>query len=294
MPDINEWNINYTRFPTNYFVNYDFGSLALDSPLTVQMEIGDADAVDNDVASGSEDFLLPGRDLLLSTDLIFALTTVPDPNNPDRMTAAMDQVSQFASVWRANGMRNVPGRYASLTNLLRGRTCHGRPRNFSRKHGRGLRRGVIEYAAQFRTITPYWYVYPMHSASLGIGGPTPQIIGGDEVTWPIITFDGPFTTASLTWNPGVFLDPWTITVNHSVAFNDQVSIDTRPWIRSVETLFEAPARGWIGGDPFASCFLSPTYYNTSLAPGAFTLAATGPTDSGTGVTIEWADTYAGP
>jgi hypothetical protein len=293
MTDINEWNINYIRAWADYTVDYDFGSLAQDSPFTVQMEIGDADMVDNDVAHGSEDVLLPGRDQILSSDLTFSLTTVPDPNDPDRMLTALDKVSEFQSVWRGFGMRNIPGRYAVLTNNLRGRSVIGRPRNFSRKHGRGMRRGVIEYIAQFRTITPYWYKFPVNSLSLPIGGPTPQIILGDQPTWPIITFDGPFDTASLTWNPGFFLTPWTITVNHVVADNDQIRIDTRPWLRSIENLLGDPVRGWIAGDSLAKCFMSPTVYNDFLTPGTFTLAATGITDSGTGVTIEWSDTFAG-
>lgn len=297
MVDINEWNIQYSRFPTNYIVNYDFGALANDSPLQVQVDIGDADNVNNDLMHGINDAIIFGRDQVGAMDLIFTLTTVPAPppfpapNNPGMINDALDKVSEFAGVWRAHGMKERPGEMAILTNKLRNRWIFGRPRNFSRKQT-GLRRGAIQYIASFRTMGPYWFANPSHELVVPRGVNTPQIIGGDVPTWPIITFVGPFTTASLTWNPGVFLNPWTLTINHAIGSDDFIMIDTRPPLPGADDAEGVPRNGWVVGSPMSNCFLSPTFELFPLPPGQFLFTATG-SDPTTECQVEWWDSYAG-
>lgn len=284
MTDINEWTITYPVAAGS--VTYDFGALSNDQPFSVQMEIGDFARQTVDQQHGTDDAVLMGRDLAGGYDLTFTLTTVPDPADASKILTALDSVSEFAGIWRAPIVSHKPGQYAQLTNKLRDRYVLGRPRGFARKNGR-LRKGVIEYIAQFETITPEFYsnaftdLVPVRTVS------TPQTIAGDLPTWPNITFTGPFATANLRWSPGGWFTPWDLGVGVALADGEQFTIGVAPWNRTAIDSSGVPRNGWLTGSKRSDCFLYPG------AGGAFLFTTTGTTGANTKCEITWHDTFAG-
>lgn len=285
MTDINEWTLTYPN-AGGAAVTLNFGlSTNSDFPFSTQVSIEDADRTNSDVQHGTDDAILMGRDLLGGMNLNFSLTTLPE--DTDKINAALDAASLFAARWRAFSISHTPRAFAILKNNYRQRMVFGRPRNFTPKHDR-LRKGIIEYVAQFRTITPEFYgvtensVDPVRNVSL------PVDIHGEVPAFPIITFTGPFSTASLKWTPGSLLQPWTLTLDHALTAGDQVMIDTRPFIRSVTNLDNNPKNGWLSGARMSDCSLNP-----DAPSGAFLFTTTGTTTGSTHCTVEWFDTYAG-
>lgn len=283
MTDLNEWTLAYPAWGGAPAVDLDFGLATTDFPFTAQVEVGDADRINNDLVSGSEDASFMGRDQVGGMDLTFAFTTIPA--DTDQINAALDLVSGFQAKWRAFALIKRPGKYATLTNNFRNRQVIGRPRNFSRVQAR-TRKGVVEYVAQFRTITPAFYGTPDNTASPARTVSTAQTIAGDLPAYPIIKFTGLFSTASLKWTPDGGLPTWTLTLNHSLASLDTVTIDTRSWRRSVIDAGGANRNGWLSGARMADCFVAP-------GSGHWLFTTTGSTNGNTDCDITWADNYAG-
>lgn len=286
MTDLNEWNLSYTPL-FGGAVNYDFGHSINNSPLTVQADIGDPERIVADAQHGTDNAQLMGRDLLGGMDITFNITTLPDPTGSGVALNALDKVSEFGSKWRAPGLAKTPGSYATLTNKLRNRFVIGRPRQFSPKHAR-VRKGVSEYLAVFHTVSPDFYKNPINSLQPARTVSTPRTINGDLPAWPIITFTGLFTTASLTWTPPAgFGSAWTITINHAIASNIPVVVDTRPWARTAKDNGGIMQNGWLAGSKMGDAFLVPS------TGGTFLFTTTGTVDGNTKAVVTWYDTYAG-
>lgn len=284
MTDINEWTLTYPK-AGGAAVTFDFGLAASGFPFSTQVQIGEPDRAVADLQHGTENAIFMGRDLLGGRDLTFTLTTLPE--STDQINAALDAASEFEAKWRAFQVARTPGSYALLKNNFRQRMVRGRPRNFAPKHDR-MRRGVIEYVAQFRTQSPDFMsaaetvIHPVRTIS------TAAETVGDQPAFPIVTFTGKFTTASLAWSPGGLFSPWTITLNHALDTGDFVIVDTRPTSRAAYDAGGAPRNGWVTGTRMADTFMDP-----DAPDGHFLFTTTGATDIGTACTVEWFDTYAG-
>lgn len=286
MTDLNEWNLAYTP-KYGGAVNYDFGFSTNNSPLVDQVEIGDPSRVVADLQHGTDDSELMGRDLLGGMDLMFHLTTLPDPSGSGNIVNNLDKITEFGSKWRAPGLVKTPGSYATLTNKLRNRFVYGRPRQFSPKLAR-VRRGGADFLAVFHTITPYFYQNPINTLQPARTVSTAQTIAGDIPAWPVITFTGQFTTASLVWTPpSGFGSAWTLSLNHALASNVPATIDTRPWLRRVVDTNGDMQNGWLGGSKMSDMILVPS------TGGTFLFTTTGTTNANTKVVITWYSTYAG-
>lgn len=285
MTDLNEWNLAYTT-PLLGAISLDFGYSGDDAPLTVQVDVGDPERSIADQQHGFDDATMMGRDTVGGRDLTFSLTTLPDPSGSGEAINSLDKVAEIAARWRAYDLSHTPGAYATLTNKLRDRWMLGRPRQFTPKLAR-VRRGVTEYLAVFHTATPDFYQNPQHVINPALAVNFNQDIAGDLPAWPVVTFTGLFTTASLQWVPPVGLTGWTITINHAIATNIPVVVDTRPWARSARDNGGAMQNGWLAGNKMSDCLLAPS------VGGHFLFTATGATDANTKCQVAWYDTYAG-
>lgn len=285
MTDINSWILHYTN-PNGSVVDYNFGLLSDDSPFEVQMEIGDWIRATNDQQHGTDDATLMGRDLVGGMDLTFTLTTIPDFGNPLLVDVALDKASEFGSKWRAPYIAKTPGRYATLTNVRRGRFVVGRPRAFARTTAR-LRKGIIRYVAVFHTITPEFYksaltvLAPVRTVNLN------HTVVGDVPAWPSITLVGRFSTATLAWVPDGGLTGWSITISKVLATGDYIVVTTLPYARGTLDANGTPDQGVLSGSRMADCSLQPG------VAGHFLFTTTGTTDGNTRCEVDYYPAYAG-
>lgn len=280
MTDINEWVLSYATM-AGPAVDLTFGTLDSGYPFSAQMEISDFSRIVVDQQHGTDDAVLMGRDLAGGFDLTFSLTTTGET-----ITDALDAVSLFANAWRAQRVAHLPGAYASLGNNLRRRFIRGRPRNFSRKHGR-MRKGVIEYVAQFQSITPEFYDYDAVNLSPVRTVDLAHTVEGDTATWPVITFTGPFTTANLQWSSGGWFPVWNIGLSQPLDIGEQITINTAPWDRTASDNGGVPRNGWVSGTRRADCFLYPG------SVGSFLFTTTGATGASTACDVGFYPAYAG-
>lgn len=266
-PDINAWELELAGG-----VTFNFGTLADDYPLSVQVEIGDTDLTIEDQRHPTSDGVMMGRDLMGGFNITFRLTTVPNPRETadDKINGALDLLSFFRAKWLDSSTRRLPGQVVTLTNLHRSRMVYGRPRR-SAPSLATLRKGTAGWVADFKTNSPYWYSAVEHATVFdNIAGwePTgfslpltmPFTMGstvdfdgfidnnGDVPAWPILEFHGPGNDMSFE-----LLDSgWIVQVDGNIKFDEVLLVDTRPWARGA-TLNGTPANGRIRGTQLEKC-----------------------------------------
>lgn len=276
MTDLNDWRLDTG---THDIV---FGTLATTFPFVGQVDQTDTSATNQDAGHPNADGMVMGIDRLGGFSLIFTLITVPVYPAPAKpWDPALDTYGQFMAAWRADQLRRMPGVYATLTNLDRGRLIYGRPRKPSQSNLR-LRKGEIRYVAQFDTNGPNWYgddeklaiITPIPPPGGGFSAPlsppfslagtadelAPMINAGNVETWPVISIHGPGNSAGLDLLDGGGNVRWTLNVFGSLSYDEEMVIDTRPWRRGV-TINGRPAGGRIRGTALDRCVLPPGTFN---------------------------------
>lgn len=295
MSDINEWQLAGSGI-----VPLTFGTLASEFPFQSQVDVGEADIVDQDSDHPNSDGIVMGIDRLGGRVLTFDCIIPPEywrAVEGEKWTAPMDMFNVFAGRWRADAIRRKAGAYATLSNINRSRMVFGRPRKCAAKFDR-LRKGEISWLADFKTVDPNFYStneYLLDVAagttvsSPGIpgggipGGGVPA--GGSNITW---TIDGSNPGELNTWPIVEFYGAGTVTCINGLteqvlwsltAATANLVVDTRPWSRSARTMSGAPANGQITGTRIELC---------QLPPGLFRLRYTG---QGT-TKVKWRDAFA--
>lgn len=299
MPDINEWRLEY---PGTVF---NFGTLDDDYPFKTQVEFSDTALDTQDQRHPSSDGVVMGIDSLGGFNITFDITTIPDfplPNEP--WNVALNLFSTMKAAWRADAIRQTPGKYATLTNLNRNRLVYGRPRKIAPKNSR-LRQGFVGIVSTFETNDPNFYdateklaiITPVPPPAGGFTAPlTPPLStagsaaeiaatnnNGDLAAWPVIKFHGPGTFFSLSLLDGLGNALWTVTAVGQINYDQIMVIDTRPWARSA-TINGMPANGRLRGTALEQC---------RIPVGDFELQFKVTDSSGTAFAdIRWRDAYA--
>ena len=158
--------------------------------------------------------------------------------------------------WDSPGLRGQGGQVAELVHP-RGRSVFGRPRKIAPTQINRVERGQVEVTAAFDMVTDRWFGSEGSATvslvpPLGRGLVAPLVepltiqgaaqnaygftVGGSEPAYPVIEFRGPITNPSL-HGPG-----WDLRVRGSLAYDETLIVDTRPWVRSL-TLNGRPAAG---------------------------------------------------
>lgn len=269
MSDLNEWVLDYTG------TSFSFGTLASDYPLRVQVDVSDVARRTQDADHPNSDGRLFGRDLLGGFSLTFDGVILPEyPLTGYPWRTSMDMYSAFAAAWRADVIRKTPGAYATLTNLDRNKLVYGRPRKIAEKLTRA-RKGEVGFLATFETNGPDVYsaeeriavINPVPPAAGGVSSPieapwstqtnadetSPLINEGDTETWPIIQMRGPGAGHSISLLDGS-TKLWTLSVPDGLKADEIITIDTRPWHRSV-LVNGRPGMGRIRGTQLEKCMI---------------------------------------
>lgn len=262
MVDINHWRMQHPSIGAPL----DFGLASLDYPLETQVDIGDIDSDYQDASHPNVDGEVFGIDRLRGFPITFNCRILDDGLGATKWDQPLDLYSAFASKWRADNIRRRPGIYATLINLERNRLVYGRPRQIAPRHTM-LRKGVLDFVAQFRSNGPNWYSLTEKNVTLslvsgstfGFNSPITSPIttvgeqvddldidnDGDLETWPIIELHGPGSGWNVALRQGGETI-WAVDVEDKIRYDEVLLIDTRPWARKA-TINDRPANGLLRG-----------------------------------------------
>lgn len=178
---------------------------------------------------------------------------------PATGTAAMDAFDALAAIWNDPLVRLTPGSVQVLRFSYKGtavtRRVFGRGRAIQPTYGQVFQ-GLVPWTAQFLCADGNIYDDALQSATLTLNtagsfypgrvpvapphppGPVSPpgqpptatfTIGGSMPTWPVFTFTGPVNNPTLTFLPSGTI----VGYSGSIKSGSAVTIDSRPWFRSV-------------------------------------------------------------
>lgn len=194
--------------------------------------------------------------------------------SPGSGAAAMDSYSALAGVWNDPYIRLTDGYIQVFRACYPGsnvtRRCYGRGRKILPTYGQ-VNQGIVPFTAQFQCGDNIWYEDTSSSIVLTMvpslfgGGITPPVTPpyhltsqtnyqqnvinntGSLPTWPVISLKGPISYPTVTY----VNTPVSIGYNGSLASNQTLVIDTRPWVRTA-MIGNTSVAGALTGDPMIS------------------------------------------
>lgn len=211
------------------------------------LDPGEADWTTQDAENAVADGQRFGRDFLRGPEWTFGCGV--DATDAE---SALTVLREFAKAWRNRAHRQTPGTFSTLRYNVAGRTrrVYGRPRSLTYPPDQTMWQGYIPVTAKFQTVDPLHYADAQQSQSVTLvststggwvwpavfpistigGGQRQGIIAetGTDVEAPVIvTFNGPID------NPWVECQDWRIELTSTLAYDQSVVIDTRPWVNTV-------------------------------------------------------------
>jgi hypothetical protein len=252
-----------------------------------------------------EDGTMMGRDYrqgrTLSWDLMVNCETAADGRAVWRSLEAE---------WDAPSTRLTPGAVVPVQIRAPGASsvvAYGRPRKIAPADMQFLRNGGMPVTADFSTVDRFFYdgveqelgfgvqptigvgggitwpaTWPLTWAPMDLSNVDVVVNAGNASTWPVITFTGPVV------NPTIVLgdNAQTMTLVTTLNENQTVTIDTRPWARSIIR---------DDGGSLAGVSRGSRMSDMALPPGPTTIAMQGIDLSGTASgRIRWRNAYTTP
>lgn len=209
-------------------------------PGTASLRLQDNDA-------GINDGIYMGRDS--KSPPLWGFTLMSNQYNA---AGALDALETLAAQWDSYDVRTTPGAVSTMRYNLGGRTrrVYGRARRFAQSVTAGLWSGVATAVADFQLTDGRYYADELRVQTVSIvpataGGLSGVLTGpltteaggarqgvipdvGGKVATPITaTISGPIT------NPWLAGPGWEIRLNVTLAYDQSVTIDARPWAMSV-------------------------------------------------------------
>lgn len=287
---LNNWRLAYSG------TNFQFGTI--DShyvfPQSGPPGISNIDIDDQDASRPRGDGVLFGTDYRSGTTVTFDI----EVDGGDSEQSANDLLQVLAKAWRGDSIRQTPGALATLT-AHTGRSTFGRPRRFQPKYDL-TPFGITAVTCDFATADDLWYdpedtavVKLIPDVGGGLVAPLASplsttatsdrsqtfTVGGTVPTWPVITIMGPLT------NPVIeVLGRFTLSFNLTLAADQKLVIDTRPWARTIKR----------NGANVAGTLLASTsrLSDTAVPPGTYNLSLRGASATGTPqAQIAWRNAY---
>ncbi|MER6616262.1 hypothetical protein [Streptomyces xantholiticus] len=305
-----EWNLSYGPNGVHPGANLTFGTFSNGYYLLEPYEITPADTEAGDTPLPREDGIRFGQDLRTHATITFEIgvdTVDAAPTLIGRHGANLDAVSELKQAWDAEALRRRFGTTAVLrtTQGGRARLFYGRPRKCAPAGSKLTRQGYTPVVASFAVQDDSSYddveqlvrvdlVPPPHRGIKGplttplsmVGEGSPRQPGeitvkGTRPTWPVITFHGPISQPVCE-----VVDRWKLSLDLTLGVGERVTIDPRPWGRTVLRNGNAS----VAGSLYRS---SPRLADLRLPIGEHSLVLRGRDDTGTAhMTIAWRDAYA--
>lgn len=223
----------------------------------------------------------------------------------------LDGVNLVRQVWRADSLRGKAGRVAWLVHSAGGRTrqLYGRPRKFAVSHSRFTRQGYTPVVAEFTAVDDRFYDQTEKSEEMYDRRhvTTPPRPGRPEGeygwasrktatirqlgalnTYPYIEIFGPCTNPKVTLGP----DLWSVQLSMSIAAGDHVTIDPRPWVRTVTHHKGSSAVSVADKLTRSSLRLAQMFVPPGTWTASMSYTRLGPGLAETRVRIAWRDAYA--
>ena len=215
--------------------------------LTGPPDLGDVELTTQDQPQPSADGVLFGRDYRGGRTI-----ALPIGVHEFSEAAALTSHNRLMAAWRADRVRGTPGEVAALYARRAGRerVIYGRPRRFASELHPIPSQGYSAAQVDFAAADDLYYDAAATSITLGLVPPTsggvappltppfstvprstrPGLVSTSGLvdTWPVVMFTGPVL------NPAVQLTGlWSIQLDIQLAYDQSVTIDTRPWARTV-------------------------------------------------------------
>jgi hypothetical protein len=256
-------------------------------------EVGTADITNGDLQRPGGDGNLFGVDTRAGTTVTFNIEV-----NGQTEAESWTLLQGLASAWRADEISKTPDAVAMLTSHT-GRVAFGRPRRF--KQDLALTPfGITAVTCDFATADDLWYGPQQQAVVTLVPAPGGGLIAplaaplattessdrsqtftvdGLLPVWPVITITGPIT------NPTVeVVGQFKLGLNVTLASDQRVVIDTRPWARTI-----------MRGNASLAGKLMPNFdrlSDASVPPGRYELALRGTSATGTpSATLTWRNAF---
>ncbi|MFD7830707.1 hypothetical protein [Streptomyces sp. MJM8645] len=311
-----EWNLTYDGDGLRPGADLLFGTLNTGIYLLNEPSLDHADGVLGDAPLPQEDGLRFGQDTTSSTTVSFELavdTVNAARTTVGRHTANLGAVDTLLAAWDAATIRRRMGAVAVLRTMQGGRIrrAYGRPRSIAPANTRFTRQGSTSLVATFLIADGRWYDDAEESttptaapapirgltspltAALSQRVPAPpqppgaMPVAGTVPTWPVTTVYGPGRNPKLTFfgpdrtQQGDLRQRMTIGLDLALADGEWVTIDPRPWARTVLRDDTASVAG-------ALTRSSPRMQDMLLAPGLQHVRYSVVDDTGTSrATVAW-------
>jgi hypothetical protein len=305
-----EWNLSYGANGVHPGADVTFGSwrsgcYLLDPP---EIAYGDMDA--GDVSLPREDGIRLGEDYRGPATITFELgvdSVDAAATRVGRHGANLGAVSKLAQAWDGEAVRRRFGTPAVLRTVQGGRArrFYGRPRKFAPAASKLTRQGYTPVVATFVCVDDTAYddveqtlrVDHVPAPHRGLVGPltTPltmtgegssrvpgeAVIRGTKAAWPVITFYGPISGPTCDLVGG-----WKLGLDLTLAAGERVTVDPRPWARTVLRNDTANVAGSLTRS-------SPRLVDLRLPVGRRDFILRGRDTTNVGyMTIAWRDAYA--
>lgn len=255
-------------------------------------EVGAVEIEVDDISLPRTDGIAMGQDFYGAQTVSFDLAVRPEEGKP--VSVLLGELRHF---WRDPAHRQTGGKVIELRSPD-GRSLYGRPRRFSPDRD-AEKFEYITVVADFEAVSDLWS--GAHGSALvslvpplGRGLVAPLVepltiqgvaqnasgftVGGSSPAYPVIEFRGPIT------NPSLHAGDWDLRVRGSLAYDETLVVDTRPWMRTLA----------LNGRPVAGMLMpsSSRLRDVTLAPGFHSVQLRGTDITGTAsALISWRESH---
>jgi hypothetical protein len=252
-----EWRLTYGANGVHSGANFTFGTWQSGYYLLEPFEIKKADSSTGDTPLPREDGVRLGQDFTTGATITFEVgvdTVDAASDQLGRHGANLDAVSVMEQAWdgRAVRARMATPAVLSTTQGGRARRWYGRPRQCAPAASKLTRQGYTPVVANFAVAHTGSFddveqsvrvdmAPPPHRGIVGplkepltmVGEGTVRVpgqidVGGNRPTWPVINIYGPISQPVCE-----LVNRWKLQLNLSLKAGEKVTIDPRPWVRTV-------------------------------------------------------------
>ena len=284
------------------------------SVVTIQaVDFGTPPILTHDTARPRADGMMFGRDWRGGRIIAFELTILTEYTAAAvsgyggyGTVTALDQLATLERAFLADAVRTIPGATSMLRYRLGGRQrcVFGRGRKFAADTGMATL-GRIPVTCEFQCVDHLFYddtqysnlvgyvpppaggltwpiVFPWSTITVGYS-PGTIAVYGNVATWLPIVIHGPIAHPTVAWVGG-----WTVALNLTLAADQWVIIDPRPWSRGVRLNDGTNVAGALTID-------SPRLSDIRVPPGEVEIVLAGADSTGTSsMTLVWRGAYTSP